>query len=300
MTAAVKTVFLVLLVSVSSLLAEVTVHRYDLTDDEAGRSSYMALPFRIWGSGKYLPDPAQRISIILLSNSCSSYALQLSGKETPDGRWLAALGMPYPSKANWYAQSFFTFQCGSVKSAHCQVEIMDCQSGQERGMLRLRYRKDDFAAKVEVTLLENDNKLLFAMHLESVPSGIENYSLDFLCYPSSYGGGFDAGKELRDREVKTSVRTLPCDKTSLLEKEEDWLCFYDKYYDLALNRGDGPCAVLFNPQQVQRAEARISNYACSLRLNLPVSQSAFLMLWDFNGWSNRSALEYMQALKISH
>ncbi|NLZ62981.1 MAG: hypothetical protein GX902_04155 [Lentisphaerae bacterium] len=300
MSTAAKTVFLALLVSVSSLLAEVTVNRYDLTDDEAGRSSYMSLPFRIWGSRKYRPDPAQRISIILLSNSCSSYALQLSGKETPDGRWLAALGMPYPSQANWYPQSFFTFQCGSVESAQCQVEIMDCQSDKEKGVVRLRYRNDDFAAKVEITLLENDNKLLFAMHLEAVPPGIENYRLDFLCYPSSYGGGFEAGKELRDREVKTSVRTLPCGKTSILEKEEYWLCFYDKYYDLALNRGEGPCAILFNPRQVQCAEARITNYACSLRLNLPVSQPAFLMLWDFNGWSNRSALDYMQALKISH
>lgn len=300
MSTAGKTAFLGLLAAVSSLLSEVSVQRFDLTDSEAARSSYMALPFRIWGSGQYRPDPAQRISIILLSNSRSSYALQLSGIETDDGRWPAALGMPYPSKANWYPQSFISFQCGAIKSSLCHVEILECRSGKEQGIVQLRYSKDDFTARVEISLLEDDNRLLFAMHLESAPPKIASYQLDFLCYPSSFGGGYEAGKDSRKREAQTSGRTLNPGGTVILGNDEYWVCFYDKYYDVSQNRGEGPCAILFNPRQALRAEAQMGDYACSLRLSLPVSQSASLMLWDFNGWGNRPALEYMKALKISH
>lgn len=300
MSAAGKATILLLLAAVSSLLSEVAVQRFDLTDSEAARSSYMALPFGIWGSGKYRPDPAQRITIILLSNSRRSYALQLSGTETADSRWLATLGMPHPSKANWYVQEFVSFQCGTIKSSLCHVEILECRSGKEQGMIQLRYSKDDFAARVEIILLEDDNRLLFAMHLESAPPNIASYQLDFLCYPSSFGGGYEAGKESRKREAQTSGRTLTPGGTVLLEDDEYWVCFYDKYYDVTQNRGEGPCAILFNPRQAQCAEARISAYACSLGLSFPIQESAFLMLWDFNGWGNRPALEYMKALKISH
>lgn len=289
----------VLLLTVSALLAEVSAVRLDLTDTESARSGYLALPFRIWGSGQYRPDPTQRITVISLSNSRGGYGLTLAGPESGDGRWLAGLGMPYPSKANWYTNSFFTFSCGAIKSTDCQVEILACQSGADRGVAQLRYRTEGFAARLEIMLLEDDDRLLLTLYPEQVPAGAENYRLDLLCYPGSYGGGFKEGEALRQREARTAQRTLSPSATIPLNPDESWICFYDNYFDVAQNRGEGPCAVLYNPAHVQRAETVVSNYACTLRLTYPSSQPAALMLWDCNGQGNRAVLDFMQALQVS-
>jgi len=295
-----KSIVLTLLVAAVSLLAGVSVVRLDLDDSEAARSNYQALPFRLWGSGKYHPDPTQRVTIVTLSNSRCGYVLQLSGTQSTEGGWKAALGMPYPSKANWYSNAFFTFHCGTVKSTDCHVEILECRNGAEQGLVQLRYSTHDFSARLEIILLEDDDRLLFTMHPEAIPAGIADYQLELLCYPSSYGGGFQEGKDIRKREAQTPSRTLNPGPTVILENDENWVCFYDKYFDVALNRGEGPCAILYNPRQISRAEALVSDYACSLRLSLPISQPAGLMLWDFHAWGNHSALDFMQALQVTY
>ncbi len=300
MTSIGKSIVLTLLTAATALLAEVSVVRLDLDDSETARSNYQALSFRLWGSGKYRPDPTQRVTIVTLSNSRCGYVLQLSGTQSAEGRWTATLGMPYPSKANWYSNAFFSFRCGAIKSQDCHIEILECRSGAEQGLLQLHYSKGDFTARLEITLLEDDDRLLFAMHPEAIPAGVANYQLELLCYPSSYGGGFQEGKDIRKREAQTPSRTLNPGPTVTLENDESWVCFYDKYFDVALNRGEGPCAILYNPRQVERAEALVGDYACSLRLSLPVSQPAGLMLWDFHTWGNRSALDFMQALQVTY
>lgn len=294
------TILLLLLAGAGTLFGEVTATRLDLVDTESARSSYLALPFRVWGGGKYRPEPEKRTTVISMSNARCGYALQLSGPETPASGWQAALGMPYPSNANWYSNAFFSFQCGTVKSSACQVEILECRSGVSEGRLQLRYRQDSFSALVEITLLEDDDRLLFSMQPEEVPAGAEEYQLEFLCYPSSYAGGHQQGLNTRQREAQTPRRTLSPGPAAVLERDESWVCFYDRYYDVALSRGSGPCAILYNPAQVAQAQARISGYACSLYLSLPVQQPAGLMLWDFRGWGNRPALDFMQAIEVSY
>ena len=130
-------------------------------------------------------------------------------------------------------------------------------------------------------------------------------------YPSSSVGGYAAGLETRNREGLTAKRTLSRqereDKTGgimvNLEKDEPWVLFYDKYFDVAENRGEGPCAALFSPKEAITATANITNYPCILKISYPADNkpvSSHIVLWDFNGMTNQAAAEYMKALEIQH
>ena len=45
-------------------------------------------------------------------------------------------------------------------------------------------------------------------------------------------------------------------------------------------------------------DINVGNYACLSRLWYPINQPAFLILWDFNGWSNDAAKDYLKKMKI--
>lgn len=298
-----KTFLLLLFVALvtGTLQAQVTVSCLDLVDSEDARTRYLALPFKLWKPGQYRMDPATRTSVITLNNNLCGFGLTLSGKENVDGSWSASLGMPWPTQANWFNHSFLTFAAGELKSSQCHVQTGECNSGPQSGTAQINYTAQDFAASLQFTLLNEDDRLLLAFTVTKAPAGVQEYQLEFLCYPGSFGGGYQQGRDTRKRRVSTAEKAwAPGENQGNLEKSEAWVCFYDEYYDVDKNRGEGPCAALYNPMHTSAARVIAGEYASHLRLTYPVHQTAWVMLWEFKGWGNRAALEFMQALQIKH
>jgi len=288
-------VLALLLLASGVLRAEVKVNRQDFKPDEESRKIYWAQPIRFWG-GKYINDPAMRFSLLTLSNAKTSFVFYINGKLDGE-RWPAAIGMARPSEANWYINSFFTFNIDKITPAECHVEIVEVPGDGSSGSFILRYSHPKLQAELKLTLLDDDDKLLMEFTPAKIDSAASGYMVRLLCYPSSLAGGSEPGRALRKREARTPARTLN-EARHTLTPEDYWILFYDNYFDVRENRGDGPCALLFNPTQTIRSECSIANYGCQTFLYYPMAQSASFVLWDLKGWSNQAAIEFMNALKV--
>ena len=295
-----KTLLPILLLASGFLHAEVRVSNLELKGgDEASRKAYFAQSVRIWGYSGYPEDSRERIHLITLANTRCLFLLKLSGRTDPQERLHAQLGMLKPSSANWYANEFFSFSVNGVSPSEASVEIVKLNSGTERGSVSFLYSGRDFTAELTVTLADNDDKLLLEFKPESRGDAAQKNTCEvsFLCYPSSHAGGWQAGLQLRRREALTPVRTLPdSGKSVSLGNDEPWILFYDLAYDVKGNRGEGPCALMFDPKECISREVMIGNYACGLKFRYPMNMASHFILWDFHNWSNESARCFMNSL----
>lgn len=280
--------------------ADVKVNNLELKGaDEASRKAYMAQPVRLWGTGQYSTDPQQRVNLISLSNSKTAFILKLDGKVNDKNELTASLGMMSPSVANWYANGFFNFDVGGMTEKNTSVKIADIKSSPELGSVALLYTGPDFKAELTVSLAENDDKLMIEFKPEHKSSQARHYRVGLLCYPSSLGGGYQAGLKVRQREGMIPSGTLPCkDNFATLNPLAPWVLFYDRHFDVKNNRGEGPCAVLFNSKDAARQDLLIGNYSCEMNIWYPMERTAQFILWDFHNWSNESAQNYMKELEI--
>jgi len=295
-----KTFLLLFSLAAGFLHAEVRVSNLELKGgDEASRKAYFAQSVRLWGHSKYPKDPQERINLVTLANARCSFLLKLQGRIDPQGKLHAQLGMLKPSSANWFGNGFFSFNVNGVSPSKASVEIVDLNSGTDRGSVTFLYSGKDFTAKLTVTLADNDDKLLLEFKPESRGDAVQNNTCEvsFLCYPSSHAGGWQEGLQLRRREALTPVRTLPdSGKSVSLGNDEPWILFYDLAYDIKGNRGEGPCALMFDPKECISREVMIGNYACGLKFRYPMNMASHFILWDFHNWSNESARRFMNSL----
>ena len=291
----------------ASASAEVSVKQWVFRGGDAqGRTAYFAQSHRFWGSGKYPTDPAFLGKMIAMSTGKTEFVLWCSGKvDAATNEWRSAIGMSKPSKANWYQNAFYSVKIGAKASRECATELGEVHAG-EKGVATVIWRHPKARIVAKFILLDRDDKLLVETTVE--PRGrIKTYELKLTCYPSSMAGGYKPGLKTRDREALTARRvmkrpTKPDNKgylTATLAKDEPWVLFYDKYYDVAHNRGEGPCAAAYSTKEVGRAQAHASNYACFLTLHYPArTRTSHLILWDFKGMTNAAAKDYMRDLEI--
>ncbi len=262
--------------------------------DEASRKAYFAQKIRVWGSNGFLKDPSERYDLYSLRNAGTEYVLALSGKTDAAGRFCARIGMIRPSEANWAASDFFSFELDEIPVFPCFLDrVQDRENG-------FRFLFSDGTARhtsLDVFLDPSDRKL----YLEFAPgTNVRTYSVKFIAYPGSYGGGWKKGLALRRRQAETPVRKLDPDPSMIrLRPDEPWVLLRDLYFDPALNREGGPCAILTNPAACSRAEVCIRNYECFLRYSFSGNKKSFFILWDFTGWSNADALKQMKSLELS-
>jgi hypothetical protein len=298
---------LMLIVPLDRAAAAVSVNRLTLrggnTED---RAAYLRQPARFWGSSKY-PDNTDFLGeLVTLSNERMSFQLWCPGTRDPNKQaWTTGLGMPGPSKANWYANGFLDVVIDKVGLAKCPAAI-DNVSGGEQGTLDMHWIHPEGTVRVRLTLLAGDDKLLVTVALET-PGDSPAYRVELRCYPGSIQGGFAPDKLLRDRHAETAGRILERPEQqdnsghlkAELTRDEPWILFYDKYFDPAEGRGEGPCALCYHPAEVSAATVSVENYACWARLDYPAgTDMSHLVLWDFCGVGNSDARRYMHALNV--
>ena len=276
---------------------EVKTEKIELIGGNAdSRKAYFAQPIRIWGSNGFMKDPKERYTLISLSNAKISYVFSLHGKVDSDGNLKAELGILRPSSANWFSGGFFSFDVGGSSTKNCNVEVSEIGEGS----FTLKYTRNTMTATFKIILPDDDDKLLLEFNPNEKEPVQRCYRVQFLCYPSSLAGGYNAGKNVRKREMLTSARTIAGNsKRTVLGDKEMWILFYDNYFDVKDNRGEGPCALLFNPKKTARKELIPGNYACILQFWYKMNTPSHFILWDFKGWSNDSAKKYMEQLNIS-
>lgn len=120
----------------------------------------------------------------------------------------------------------------------------------------------------------------------------------FLCYPSSL-------EKNRERFCVTAKRNLShgIDKSwQTLSQEEYWVAYGDRYWDLGIkeNTGkcDGPCALLYLPDEYRKVEIQVSNYEIYTHFICGNGNEFNFMLWPSMKISNAEFIDKMKLLTI--
>lgn len=250
-----------------------------------GRKRYLAQPYYSWGRGKFPVKPGQRGRIVSLTNTRTKYVFFLFGNEESNGAWHPVMGMHRPSKANWGSAGFFDFSFGRKSMKNCAVALENASGG----AFTLKFTAPGYEARCRFEIRENDDRLYMLFTAPVVTS------VKLTCYPSSFAGGYSAGKQLRKRYAVTPERRIPAEKKVNLSAKEFKVFLGDTYFDPALNRGEGPCGVIFDPGRMT-GTLSVQNYGCTFTFTgkgeMPV------VLFDFHGVSNAEGERTMRELPV--
>lgn len=217
------------------------------------------------------------------------------------GRFGSSVGIG-PNGANWYSQDCFTITVDKQRSTKVPCELKAVKSGPDAGIVEAVWSFEAGPVKATFELRDGDGKLLVTVQFPKAKSR----GLSLRCYPSTFAGGWKQGMKLRQRRGVTAVREMAMGSTvkgkGALSPEETWVLFQDDHFDVAKTKkkAEGPCAVLYNPQEAAKAWASVDNYACYFSLTPKADVDAVhLMVWDFQGLTNAEALDYMKKLKVT-
>jgi hypothetical protein len=257
--------------------------------------------YTFWGRGKYPENKNVKGRMIVLANSKVTYSFWMPGK-VEDGKWITLLGMPGPSKHNWYGNGFFTIKSWKFDSTKAPAEIKDVSKG-EAGSFTICWKDDNYEVETKITLPDDADQLLIVTKLLKFPAKVKSYTVSLRCYPGHSGWSYKSGMKLRQRGVMTPAREENIKEETKafdLDEKEIWCLFYDRYYDFEKNRGEGPCGILLNPAETLKANIRVTNYACYANLTYSTKKQSDIILWDFHKMTNKQAVDYMKALKVTN
>jgi len=288
----------------TSLFGEVSMKEYTFrggNEDDKGEYFAQIKDVQFWGYGKYPKDTSFMGKMFKMSTGNIKFVIWCSGKIDPiTNEWHSTVGMSKPSKANWFEGGFYNVKIRGKNISEYKAVIEEANGG-DKGVVKISWHHPDALVTVSFILLDGDDKLLVETKIQP-KTDIKRYEVLLKCYPSSFAGGHKAGLKTRDREALTSKRTVVRNDTgyiiTMLKKDEPWVLFYDKHFDVANSRGEGPCAAVYLPNEVHSVKLIVDSYACLMYLNYPATTTSHLMLWDFNGISNQAAKKYMSSLEI--
>ena len=205
-----------------------------------------------------------------------------------------------PGIENWYGNGFLVVDISGAKTDSRDAALTVVKRGPEVGSVNVTWHLPNGPVTALFELRDGDDKLLLTLKLPKAT----HRTVRFLCYPSSFAGGYTKGKAIRKRHGVTATREVVLgDKHGFntpLTAAEPWALFMDDHFDVAHKRGAGPCAALYFPREVTKATASTSNYSCYLTLQpKPDVTELHVVLWDFTGMSNADAVQYMKGLSVS-
>ncbi|HIE52044.1 MAG TPA: DUF4838 domain-containing protein, partial [Armatimonadetes bacterium] len=197
---------------------------------------------------------------------------------------LSGVGLSRPTGGNWYAGGCLDVRVNgrSVGTTPARLRFLRYTDRQE---VQVHWDAPEATVRVTFALRNGDDKLLVAGEIAPKVE-VHSWEVRLRCYPS----GFDAP---RDRRVYTVRREVRAGGQCILRPGEFWVVYTDALQDAP--RGQGPCALLFDPMETARAQVRVSNYPVETALLYPPSARRFhFALWEFPGQSNEEVLTLMR------
>jgi len=218
------------------------------------------------------------------------YEVRFSGRQVGLG----------PGTENWYGNGFLQITLDGTELATVDATLSILDRGPDVGRVRIAWPVTDRLVTADLELRDADDKLLATLDLPAV----ERRRVRLMCYPSSFGGGYRPGKDVRRRRTLTAAREIALgDEHAVrtdLTADEPWALFVDDHFDRAQGRGSGPCAALSLPHETEKVSVTTGNYACWFDVvPKPDVSQLHLVLWDLTGMSNAAATEFMKGIELT-
>jgi hypothetical protein len=197
------------------------------------------------------------------------------------------IGMPQPVDCNWYGGGFFDVQLNGQSIGTTLIHSLTGRSSGDRGTTDFVFETSQAMVRVRfVTQAGGD--CLYAQVLLEPKAEITSVRVVVRCYPSAFVS--DA-----DRHVLTPTRDLAQGERAELDvMNEWWTLYYDRIYDAGTisptHSGVGPCAMLWIPNQTEKASFTVGGYGIETMLALkPVLSDFRFVFFDYAGQKNTAA-----------
>ncbi len=207
---------------------------------------------------------------------------------------LAGIGM---SDVAWHINGFIDVVLDEESLGSYLAKIETSNDG-HTGRINYFWELPNADVQMSFTAGYGDEQL--ALEVKLIPKvEISVKKILFLCYPSSLG--LESGDVRRDRWCLTpskNLRNWSNNSWEALSPEDFWLLYYDKYFDLAERKCAGPCALLYIPTEVYRAEVQVHNYEIFTRFTFGKKDELNFLIWPSMGIANRGAIRKMRSIKL--
>jgi len=197
------------------------------------------------------------------------------------------VGMPQPADCNWYGGGFLDLEINGRSIGTTPIHTFAGRGVGKRGYVDFIF--DTVLAVVRlrfVALAGND--ALYCQALLEPKSEITSLRVTLRCYPSAF-------VSTGERHVLTPVRDLEQGERAELDLDtERWLLYYDRIFDAgyatASQRGLGPCAVLWPPEQAGKVAFSVGGYGIDTVMDIqPRQRDLRFVFFDFAGTGNETA-----------
>ncbi|HID07671.1 MAG TPA: hypothetical protein EYP10_11065, partial [Armatimonadetes bacterium] len=168
------------------------------------------------------------------------------------------IGMPEPSRANWYHSGFLFIRINGKDIGTTPLSSMLAVESGKRAMLDMTWHHKLADVRVRFVGLPNDDKMLVEITVER-KAKITSIEVFARCYPSFFTAWY---KRTGARRILTPTSLIKQgERVTLPAKQNWWLVYYDEVFDVARGEGDGPCAMLFIPEDAIDITLNCGSYA---------------------------------------
>jgi hypothetical protein len=172
---------------------------------------------------------------------------------------------------------------GTTPLSSMVIADRDC-----RAVLDMVWHDELASVRVRFLLLPHHDHLDCEIGIEPKKE-IRSIDIRLNCYPSFFTAAYH-----RDgaRRIQTpGVLVTEGQRVTLPVRDHWWAVYYDDIFDVANGEGDGPCGLLFLPEEAGEISFDAGSYGVGTRIRYrPESRRIRLAFWDFTGKTNRAAL----------
>jgi len=204
------------------------------------------------------------------------------------------IGMPTPSSANWYHSGFFFITINGKDIGEAPLIDMRVTETGARGACHMVWDTPDATVRVQFLLANGSDHLLSDVSWTAKPGKkVESVNVRLNCYPSYFTSH---NRRQGDRTVITPrIEKHETTAFDLVPNEDLYLLYLDGVFDVAKGEGDGPCAMLFLPEEIASGKINISNYPVGTSLKAaPTAKRLRFAFWDLSGMTNAVAKTYFK------
>lgn len=248
---------------------------------------------------------------ITLDTGRTRYTLRYTVCTSHRERWVPLegfLGLPEPTPVNWYSEGFLEAWANGVNLGAFKPRFVGPVDEGKKGVVDLVWRATPgwFGgryigwARARFLALPKGSNLLCEFSLQpEIPVTEFIVCLQALpCYRTSLTvapgrrKAVTSVRELIQPELEGPVRAdFPLDL-----RREFWLLLCDEVFDKAKEKGVGPCALLFLPEQAMGAKVTVTHYFVRVKLDAkPEVGTLRLAIWELPHLSNQAAFSFLKA-----
>lgn len=204
------------------------------------------------------------------------------------------IGMPTPCTANWYHGGFFFVRVNGQEIGESPLLDMRATERGERGACQLVWENAEARVRVQFLVTGGSERLLCQVTcLPKEGKKIDALEILCRCYPSYFTSH---NRRQGDRTLITPRTEGHEPATVTLEPAADTYLFYqDGVFDVAKGEGEGPCAMLFLPDEIASGTVELTNYPVNTVLQAaPGVRRLRFAFWDFQGRTNADAAGFLK------